>query len=156
GDLDAQERGAVHSAERLQDPGFVTDSYHHRHAYLARLGLGCRDDPVRGLGADAGFLEDLAHRSPPPSTDLDMVRSAVPKRRSSSWISGNPMKLVNSLKAGSSERTLIGVPSSRMRARTARIALVAASSVPIGKITILKPSSRSCSYPIAGVLPPSA
>ena len=50
----------------------------------------------------------------------------------------------------------IGVPSALIWASAARIAAVAVNSVLIGKITILNPRRRSCSWLTGGVLPPSA
>ena len=46
-DIDAQQRRAVHPAERLLHAGFVDDGDDHRHADLGRLGLGGAEDIAR-------------------------------------------------------------------------------------------------------------
>src|SRR6202521_5357441 len=49
GNLNAQQRGAVHARQRLEHARLIDDGNDHRCSDLEGLSLGGSDDPVRGF-----------------------------------------------------------------------------------------------------------
>ena len=75
-DLHAQQRRAVHAAERLEHAVVVDDRDHERLAELGRLGLRRLDQPSRGLGGDAALGVGVGHVFPLDRWTLASLPSA--------------------------------------------------------------------------------
>jgi O-methyltransferase len=91
-----------------------------------------RDAPARRPAPEPGSPDD-GHRPPVAQLQPGRREGGQPEKRCSiSWISGRPMRSVNSPNVGSEGRAETGVPSDFSVASSARMPAVAASSVPIG------------------------
>src|SRR5262249_17587404 len=133
----------------------------HRHDLVVlgqAGGVDDREPVVEGLavgGSDVAALDLQAfvtvHQA--PSGPCQLLGAS---RCSASCPWGTPMKPTNSANVGSSRIPAAGVPSPAISCSTRRMAPVAASNVPMGKMTIRYPSSFRRPRLIGGGLPPSA
>src|SRR6202012_4106409 len=131
GDLAAEQRRAVHAAERLEHAGLIADGDVHRYADLGGFGLGGRDHPVGQVAAHARLLEHVSH-----GCSFEGGGGSVSAKRSSSLrISAAPMKSRKESKPSIDGRRSFGVPLVLISASTDRIALVAVSRTLSGKMT---------------------